>query len=53
MSENSKDLLEGLKDRSPKFPDSSTHIPTSPSVDQDATRTSTAPNPKAPGGRCA
>lgn len=43
----------GMTNRSPKAEDSSTKLPTGPSVNQDATRSSTAPTPKSLGPRTA
>jgi len=47
-------MLKGLKNRSPSWPDSSTKLPKSPSVDSEATRSETAPSEApASGGRVA
>lgn len=44
-------LKEGLTDKSAKASDSSTKMPSAPSVNADATRSSTAPTPKTLGPR--
>jgi hypothetical protein len=50
---NHKDLYAGLKNRSPSCEDSSTVLPRKPSVNDEATRSDTAPNPPAEGERTA
>lgn len=46
-------LHEGLKNRSPKFPDSSMGTKGGKSVDRDTTRSSTAATPRSLGPRTA
>lgn len=47
------DLLKGLTNDSPSASDKSTKLPKGSSVNQDATRTGTAPSPKSLGPRAA
>ena len=47
------DMLKGLKNRSPEFPDRSMGIPKGPSVNSEATRKETAPNCEPQGPRVA
>lgn len=47
------DLLKGLTNSSPSATDKSTQLPKSPSVNNEAVRTSVASQPKTLGPRCA
>ncbi len=49
----SGNLLKGLSNSSPSSSDKSTQLPKGPSVNQDATRSATAPNQPTLGPRCA
>lgn len=48
-----KSIHEGLTNKSPSSSDKSTQLPKGPSVNQDATRTSTASTPATLGPRTA
>ena len=52
-SQGFKGLHVGLTNREPSATDKSTELPKGPSVDADATRTSTAETPPTLGPRCA
>ena len=47
------DILKGLTNKSPSASDKSTQLPKGPSVNQDATRTATAPTQPTLWPRCA
>ncbi len=49
----SGDILKGLTDNSPSASDKSTTLPKGPSVNEDATRSGTAPTQPTLGPRCA
>lgn len=46
-------ILKGLTDKNPSSSDKSTQLPKGPSVNQDATRSATAPTQPTLGPRCA